>query len=91
LKEAIDRLDKRADERSERELETAAKLSAAVAALSEMTRRAGEKASMRPKLSLLTGVPGAAVSRRLRERLSDLWNKVVPSSRRHMDEKGRGP
>jgi hypothetical protein len=91
LKEAIDRLDKRADERLERELEAAATLSAAVAALAEMTRQAEQKASKRQKVSSPPGASGGAVLRRLWERLSDLGTKVVPLSRRHIDEKGSGP
>jgi len=90
LKESIDRLDRRAEERLKRELEAAATLSAAVTALGDMTRQAEQKAYRKQRGGSLAGAPDRSISRRLWERLNDLGSKVAPFSRRRADEKGRG-
>jgi hypothetical protein len=89
LTRSIERLDKRADERLQRELEAAATLSTAVAMLADLARRAEQKASVRRRSGSPTG--GATISRRLWDRLSDLGAKVVPFSRGRIDEKRKGP
>jgi hypothetical protein len=89
LKRSIELLDKRADERLERELEAASTLSAAVATLAEMTRRVERRGVIRrPSGSLAAG---AAMAGRLWERAGDLATRIVPFSRRRADGKGRGP
>ena len=90
LKAVMERLDRRAEERVEREAEAAATLSAAVQALGEMTRHAELAVYRGRPVGKPKGVPDAPGPRRLWDRLSEWGTKAAPSGRRRADEKGRG-